>query len=90
MSSEYEKQLEQQNEQLLKQLESTIIELEQIKEKYIPKCVVSANSTKEWRLNGKRHREDGPAVEWTDGSKQWWIHGEQLTEEAFNELRKTT
>ena len=22
------------------------------------------------------HREDGPAIEWSDGSKEWWLNGE--------------
>ena len=26
-----------------------------------------------WYLNGKRHREDGPAFEGADGEK-WWYH----------------
>jgi len=26
-----------------------------------------------WYLNGERHREDGPAVVWADGSKFWYI-----------------
>ena len=34
----------------------------------------------EWFLNGKRHRTDGPAAEWADGSKWWWLNGEQVTE----------
>jgi len=34
-----------------------------------------------WYLNGKRHREDGPAEEWADGSKYWWLNGEEVTEE---------
>jgi len=31
---------------------------------------------KAW-LDGKgiRHREDGPAVEWEDGTKEWWVKG---------------
>ena len=29
-----------------------------------------------WYLNGKRHREDGPAVEFADGSKWWYLKGE--------------
>ena len=28
-----------------------------------------------WCLNGKYHREDGPAVEWTTGDKFWYING---------------
>ena len=30
---------------------------------------------KEWRMNGKLHREDGPAVELADGAKYWYIDG---------------
>ena len=40
-----------------------------------------ANGDKYWYLNGKRHREDGPAIEWADGSKSWWLNGEKVTEE---------
>jgi len=30
-----------------------------------------------WWYNskGEFHREDGPAVEYSDGSKTWWING---------------
>ena len=35
---------------------------------------------KEWYLNGKRHREDGPAFEYQDGSKSWWLNGERHRE----------
>ena len=27
--------------------------------------------TKRWFKDGKRHRLDGPAVEWFDGTKEW-------------------
>jgi len=30
---------------------------------------------KEWYLNGKRHREDGPAVERAGGTKMWYLNG---------------
>ena len=43
------------------------------------------NGDKVWYLNGKRHREDGPAFEGADGSKAWWLNGERLTEEEFNQ-----
>ena len=32
---------------------------------------------REWRRDGKRHREDGPAVEWIDGHKEWWRDGQR-------------
>jgi hypothetical protein len=29
-----------------------------------------------WRLpNGRFHREDGPAIEWNNGDKEWWLDG---------------
>ena len=28
---------------------------------------------------GVLHREDGPAVVHADGTKEWWLEGEQLT-----------
>lgn len=33
------------------------------------------SGNKYWLKDGKSHREDGPAVEYNDGSKQWWIEG---------------
>ena len=33
---------------------------------------VSSSGTKEWYLKGKRHREDGPAIEYSNGDKEWW------------------
>ena len=29
-----------------------------------------------WRLDGKLHRENGPAIENVDGCKSWWIRGD--------------
>lgn len=37
-----------------------------------------------WYNNGELHREDGPAVEWPYGSKEWYLNGVELTEEEFN------
>ena len=45
-----------------------------------PTCKTLPGGSKVWFLNGKLHRTDGPAVEWADGSKTWWLHGEPLTE----------
>ncbi|MFZ6673696.1 hypothetical protein [Undibacterium sp. Xuan67W] len=32
---------------------------------------------KSWYLNDELHREDGPAIEYSDGGKEWWINGER-------------
>ena len=34
-----------------------------------------ANGSKEWYLNGKPHRTDGPAKEFANGSKEWYLNG---------------
>ena len=33
-----------------------------------------------WYFNDKLHREDGPAIEWLDGTKQWFIHDQKHRE----------
>ena len=38
---------------------------------------VYENGTKEWYLNGKLHREDGPAIEYNDGNKDWYLNGKR-------------
>ena len=39
-----------------------------------PECKTYANGTKEWFLNGRRHREDGPAIECSNGTKVWYLN----------------
>jgi hypothetical protein len=46
------------------------------------------NGNKFWYLNGKLHREDGPAVEYADGNKAWFLKGKELSEEEFNNRNK--
>jgi hypothetical protein len=44
-----------------------------------------------WYLNGVLHREDGPALEFIDGSKEWYINDEQIlckTQKEFEQLMK--
>jgi hypothetical protein len=36
------------------------------------------NGSKNWYLNDKRHRVDGPAIEWADGTKQWVLNGKHV------------
>jgi len=37
----------------------------------------------EWYKNGKKHREDGPAEEWDDGFKEWWLNGIEYSKEEY-------
>jgi len=39
-----------------------------------------STGNKHWFLNVKRHREDGPASEWSNGAKEWWLNGESYSE----------
>ena len=43
---------------------------------------VYADGTKRWYLNGKRHREDGPAVEYPEGTKCWYLNDELHREDG--------
>ena len=43
---------------------------------------VYENGTKHWFLNGKRHREDGPAIEWSNGDKEWFLNGKLHREDG--------
>jgi len=35
-----------------------------------------------WYRHGILHREDGPAIEYTDGKKSWWINGKLHREDG--------
>ncbi len=43
---------------------------------------VYPDGTKFWYLNGKLHREDGPAIEWAEGTKSWWLNGKRHREDG--------
>ena len=40
-----------------------------------PKCKIDSYGTKIWHLNGKYHREGGPAIEYPNGYKAWFLNG---------------
>ena len=37
-----------------------------------------------WYYNeqNQRHREDGPAIEWANGTKEWWVNGQRHREDG--------
>ena len=43
---------------------------------------VYPDGSKAWYLNGKRHREDGPAIEYSNGNKSWYLNGKQHREDG--------
>jgi hypothetical protein len=49
------------------------------------KVTVDNEGTICWYQNGLRHRLDGPAIEWADGDKSWYIEDEKYTEAEFSQ-----
>ena len=43
---------------------------------------VDKDGTKRWYVDGKLHREDGPAIEWANSSKQWYRNGKLHREDG--------
>ena len=53
--------------------------------------VISENGTKAWYVDGKLHRVDGPAVEYADDIKSWWVYDKRYTSnKAFQKAAKLT
>ena len=50
--------------------------------------IVTKDGTKMWYLNGKRHREDGPAIEYTDRTKRWFLKWKRLGEDGSGKKYK--
>lgn len=48
---------------------------------------IYTNGTQQYRLNGSLHRDDGPAITRPDGSNEYFLNGECLTEEQFKARR---
>jgi len=46
------------------------------------------NGEKYWYQNDELHRVGGPAVEYSNGTKCWYLEGQELTEAEFNARTK--
>jgi hypothetical protein len=50
-----------------------------------------ADGSKHWYLNNHLHRDDGPAIEWHKGYKEWWLNGKHIickTQEQFEQFMR--
>ena len=47
-----------------------------------PTMIVDRRGNKTWILNGKYHREDGPAFEYPNGTKIWFLYGKMHREDG--------
>ena len=45
-------------------------------------CKIDEYGNKYWWLNGKFHREDGPAIERADGYQAWYLNGKAHREDG--------
>lgn len=45
---------------------------------------IDDEGTKRWYADNNLHREDGPAIEYANGYKAWFLNGENLIEKEFN------
>lgn len=51
--------------------------------------IIYGTNSKSWYKNRKLHREDGPAMEFTNGDKFWYLNGERIncqTQAEFERL----
>src|SRR5580704_7401560 len=56
-----------------------------------PVMKVTSDGDKMWLTKaGFLHREDGPAVEYVDGIKEWYRNGQQLTAEEITAIQERT
>ena len=49
----------------------------------IGECETDHNGNTQYFRNGKRHRKDGPAIEWADGHKEWYPNGKYITNDPL-------
>ena len=43
---------------------------------------IDSNGSKIWYLNGKKHRENGPAIIYPNGEKIWYLNGQRHREDG--------
>jgi len=46
---------------------------------------ISDTGNKFWYMDGLLHREDGPAIIYTDGEERWWLHNTEYSEKGWKE-----
>jgi len=70
--------------------EKEYLKLSDKKRKEKPYCIEYNDGTKDWIVNDKLHREEGPAVVYYNKKISWYLNGTfYFFEEWCNELNKT-
>lgn len=45
--------------------------------------IIDTSGNARWKnSHGYLHREDGPAIEYSDGAKEWWVNGKRHREDG--------
>jgi len=57
------------------------LSLQERKEK--PYCIEYNAFVRDWKVNGKFHREDGPAIYYNNGNKYWYLNGKEYSFEEW-------
>ena len=72
----------QENKEVISSMKTYHMSLLEADSKKITGLVINIFGDKCWFLNGKIHREDGPAFEWSDGDKEWYLNGKLHREDG--------
>ena len=74
----------------MKTLSEKIMSTEQVEsEKDYVFCKADEyGNEKYYNAEGKLHREDGPAKEYANGSKSWYLNGKNVYEKVIRDLGK--
>ena len=72
----------------MKTLSKKIMSTEQVESEtdYVVCKVNQFGDKRYYNSEGQRHREDGPAIEYSNGSKFWYLNNKKVTEEAVRKL----
>lgn len=53
-----------------------------------PKLIITEDKTKRYVWEGKLHNWDGPSIIYSNGKKEYYLHGMPLTEKEWKARRK--
>ena len=45
--------------------------------------IINEKGDKYWYHNGRCHRTTGPAIEYANGNKEYWVNDRQLTQDEW-------
>ena len=73
----------EEDREVISNMKTYHMEWSEARDKKITGLVIDRRGDKHWYLNGIWHRENGPACEWADGYKAWYLNDKRLTEQEW-------